>query len=208
MGSPYPNVQMYEPKVEIGSNVKKPRCGNFSIEEDIQLIESWINSSMDPVHGNEQSKKTYWNRICENYDANRSFDVSRSEISLVNHWGAIQKGINKFIGCLVQVESLNQSGLTQQDKIARAKEFHLKLHKTPFAFEHCWDKLKKCPKWSSSNDKARKRSFTNTSLSSTQALVELGEDNISTRRDPKMNERAVITTEETATYGKNKCSRG
>jgi hypothetical protein len=41
--------------------------------------------------------------------------------------------------------------------------------------------LKKCPKWSSSNDKARKRSFTNTSSSSTtQAPVELGEDNIST----------------------------
>jgi hypothetical protein len=60
------------------------------------------------------------------------------------------------------------------------KEFHRKLHKTPFAFEHCWDKLKKCPKWSSSNDKARKRSFTNTSSSSTQAPVELGEDNIST----------------------------
>jgi hypothetical protein len=58
MGSSYPNVQMYEPEVEIGSNVKKPRRGNFSIEEDIQLIESWINTSTDPVHGNEQSKKT------------------------------------------------------------------------------------------------------------------------------------------------------
>jgi hypothetical protein len=40
MGSSYPNAQMYEPEVEIGSNVKKPRRGNFSIEEDIQLIES------------------------------------------------------------------------------------------------------------------------------------------------------------------------
>ena len=66
------------------------------------------------MHGNEQSKKTYWNRICENYNANKSVDVRRSEISLVNRWGAIQKDMSKFIGCLAQVESLNQSGLTQQ----------------------------------------------------------------------------------------------
>jgi hypothetical protein len=50
-----------------------------------------------------------------NYTAGNA--LRQSEISLVNCWGAIQKGMSKFIGCLAQVESLNQSGLTQQDNI-------------------------------------------------------------------------------------------
>lgn len=63
MGSPNSNIQMYEPKVGIKTIVMKQRGGNFNIEKDILLVEAWINTSIDPVHGNEQSKKTYWLRI-------------------------------------------------------------------------------------------------------------------------------------------------
>jgi hypothetical protein len=54
------------------------------------------------------------------------------------------------------------------------------LVSVPFAYEHCWNLLKNCPKWNTNNEKTRKRSFGNASLPSTQGPINLGEDNIST----------------------------
>ncbi len=53
MGSPNSSVQIDEPQTEIATNVKKSRGGNFSIEEDVLLVEAWINISIDPMNGNE-----------------------------------------------------------------------------------------------------------------------------------------------------------
>jgi len=52
MGSPYPSVQIDEPESETATNLKKPRGGNFSIEEDVLLVESWINTSVGQLNGN------------------------------------------------------------------------------------------------------------------------------------------------------------
>jgi hypothetical protein len=117
MGSPYLSVEIDKPESEIATNLKKPRSGNFSIEEDVLLVESWINTSVDPVNGNDQSKKKYWWRIWEKYHEHKTFNTSRNETSLLNRWGVIHKNVNKFCGCLTQVESAHQSGITQQDKV-------------------------------------------------------------------------------------------
>jgi hypothetical protein len=87
------------------------------IEENILLVEAWMNTTIDPVQGNEQTMKTYWTRICENYHANKTFDTRLTKISLTNQWSIIQKSINKFCECLAQIESAHQNGLTQQDKV-------------------------------------------------------------------------------------------
>jgi len=50
----------------------------------------------------------------------------------------------------------------------------------PFAYEHCWNLLKNCPKWSTNNDKTRKRLFGNASSPFTESPINLGEDNVST----------------------------
>jgi hypothetical protein len=71
----------------------------------------------------------------------------------------------------------------------------------PFAYEHCWNLLKNCPKWNTNNEKTRKRSFGNASLSSTQGPINLGEDNISTsnfvdgrpQKSDGIKKRAMIT---------------
>jgi hypothetical protein len=64
--------------------------------------------------------------------------------------------------------------------IVRAKELYRSLVGVPFAYEHCWNLLKNCPKWSTNNEKIRKRSFGNASSPSTQGLINLGKDNLST----------------------------
>ena len=39
---------------EVATSKKKPTCGvNFSTEEDKLLVATWLNTSVDPVYGNE-----------------------------------------------------------------------------------------------------------------------------------------------------------
>ncbi|CAL5433566.1 unnamed protein product [Camellia sinensis] len=46
------------PQIE-STTKKSQRGGNFTTEEDNLLISSWLNTSLDAVHGNEQKHKTY-----------------------------------------------------------------------------------------------------------------------------------------------------
>jgi len=65
-------------------------------------------------------------------------------------------------------------------QITEANELYRSLVGVPFAYEHCWNLLKNCPKWSTNNDKTRKRLFENASSPFTESPINLGEDNVST----------------------------
>ena len=43
--------------------------------------------------------------------------TTRTVISLLSHWGMISEKTNKFAGCMVQVNALHQSGITEEDKV-------------------------------------------------------------------------------------------
>ena len=99
---------------QVDSTTKKQRGGNFTSEEDIMIISAWINISLDVVQGNEQKSKTY----CEYFHEYKPKSCPiRSQNSLMNRWSAIQIATNKFCGCFAQIERLNQSGLTEKDKV-------------------------------------------------------------------------------------------
>jgi hypothetical protein len=108
------------PQVEVEPNVKKSqRGGNFNVYEDNLLVSAWINIniSLNPVEGNEQKHKKYWNRIWEYFHEHKNFTSGRSPNSLMNRWSTIQLAIIKFCGYLAQVESRQQSGVSEQDKV-------------------------------------------------------------------------------------------
>ena len=112
-GRQYSNENPSQPKKK--STTKKT---NFSIEEDILLVEAWLNTGLDPIQGNSQKSMKFWDRILENYNENKKeTTVERTAHSLSNRWCFIQKAINKFCGYLNQVESRNQSGIGEQDKV-------------------------------------------------------------------------------------------
>ncbi|KAL6851494.1 hypothetical protein ACP4OV_020427 [Aristida adscensionis] len=125
------------------------RTKNFRDEEDRLLVSAWLNVSMDPILGTEQSQTSYWARIYEYFHANKSFESDRSQSSLMNRWSAIQHDVNIFCGCVTRIEDRNQSGATISDKLAHTctlfKEEDKKNRK--FAFMHCWRILKDSPKW-------------------------------------------------------------
>lgn len=104
------------PQVE--STTKKQRGGNFTVEEDIMIISAWLSISLDVVQENDQKSKTYWQRVCKFFHEYKPKACpSRSKTSLMNRWSAIQLATDKFCGCFAQIERLNQSGLTEKNKV-------------------------------------------------------------------------------------------
>ena len=50
-------------------------------------------------------------------NTNPSQIVIEIKFFLMNRWSTIQLATNKFCGCFDQIERLNQSGLTEKDKV-------------------------------------------------------------------------------------------
>ncbi|KAH7844205.1 hypothetical protein Vadar_025453 [Vaccinium darrowii] len=155
LGSPYfesPYSSQIFPESQLNVQTepqpKKSRGVNFTVDEDNMLVSAWLNTSLDAVHGNDQKNHTFWKRIWECYHSHKTFVSERNEVSLLNRWHTIQKLTNKFCGYLAQIESMHQSGTTEDDKITRAKEMYREFNKgVPFQLEHCWNLLKHQPKW-------------------------------------------------------------
>lgn len=105
--------------VEAPASVKvnPKRSKNFSKEEDKLLVSAWLNVSLDPVHGVDQSRSTYWKRIYEFFHINKTFDSDRTQSSLMSRWSGIQHDCNSYAGCVSKIETRNQSGLSIADKV-------------------------------------------------------------------------------------------
>ena len=76
--------QLSPSQVEIECSAKKSCGENFTIEEDNLLVSRWLNTSLDAVQGNDQSKSTYWKRIWEYFHKYKTFPSNRSKESLRN----------------------------------------------------------------------------------------------------------------------------
>ena len=112
------STQQFPSEIQLKSIAKKPTWGiKFTVKEDILLISTWLNISMDGIQGNQQKHKTYWEKIYEYSQIEKTSVASRTANSLMNHWSTIQFRTNKFCGCLAHIERRNESGLNEQDKV-------------------------------------------------------------------------------------------
>ncbi|KAK9056336.1 hypothetical protein SSX86_027426 [Deinandra increscens subsp. villosa] len=126
---------------------KSIRGVNFTIEEDKLLVSAWLNCTLDAIHGTDQKHAQYWEKIFEYFKQHKVTTTDRTIKSLIQRWSFIQKATNKFCAKVAQVEGLNQSGMTEHDKLEKAKMMYSSLEKSNFQFEHCWYLLKDQPKW-------------------------------------------------------------
>ncbi|XP_020244904.1 uncharacterized protein LOC109823003 [Asparagus officinalis] len=92
-----------------------------------------------------------WVRITTLYHQNvKDFGGDqRSQRSLESRWDLIKKVINKFRGCIRQIERLNPSGASELDIIIKAKALYEQesKDKKEFQYEHIWHILKDAEKW-------------------------------------------------------------
>ena len=53
-----------------GSVKGHKRNKNFTKDKDLMLVSAWLNMSLDPVHGANQPRLTYWKRIYDYFHSN------------------------------------------------------------------------------------------------------------------------------------------
>ncbi|KAG0531891.1 hypothetical protein BDA96_04G061300 [Sorghum bicolor] len=146
--SPHNEIQARD---EVPAAVKgnKRRSKNFTIKEDEMLVSSWLNVSLDPVRGVNQSKDTYWKRIHNYFHSKKEFESDCTQSSLMSRWSSILHDCNIFAGCVSKVEGRNQSGASVDDKQANALTMYKNedpFNRT-FQYIHCWKILKDQSKW-------------------------------------------------------------
>ncbi|KAJ1259978.1 hypothetical protein BS78_10G196900 [Paspalum vaginatum] len=134
------NVEQRQKSCCIKEHCKKG--GGFTKAEDKVICSAFLNVSKDAIKGVNQSSGGYYQRIHAYFNDHKPEGSNRSQIAIRNHWGLIQKSVNKFCSIKSAVDRREESGKNEQDRIYEKDE--------AFLFMHCWKLLRNEAKW---NDK-------------------------------------------------------
>ncbi|CAD6239677.1 unnamed protein product [Miscanthus lutarioriparius] len=134
------------------SNASSPDEGrramriNYTEDDNLRLVSLWIKHSVDPIHGIDQSREAYWNKIAEAFNSGLAKGARRSKGQLKNNWGRINAAVTKFNGVYGRMTYCSgESDDMLMDKARVA--FKRENKKKPFTLEYVWKILRKEPKW-------------------------------------------------------------
>ena len=96
---------------------KSQRTKNFSVEGDKLIVSAWLNTSKYAITGNEQQGGAFWQRILQYFELHGGNHGERSQSSINSRWSDINAKCIKFVGFHSQIESLQQSGHTEQNNV-------------------------------------------------------------------------------------------
>ncbi|KAL1209357.1 Glutathione S-transferase T3 [Cardamine amara subsp. amara] len=182
-------------------------------KEDVVLISAWLNTSKDPVVGNEQKAGAFWKRIQAYYNSSPQLLglLPREASHCKQRWGRLNDQVCKFVGCYEAALKEQSSGQNENDVMKAANDIFFNDHKTRFSLEHAWRELRHDQKWcatSSAKDvagKSKRRKLAEVSAqSSSSHPLSHGEDEAmgrppgvkAAKGKPKRNESKSTSAEE------------
>ncbi|KAF8700983.1 hypothetical protein HU200_033874 [Digitaria exilis] len=118
-------------------------------DEDIILVGAWVNNSNDPIHANYKKDDQYWKEVTAAYNSAIPKNRARLMKCTKDRFGRIKKRVAWFCGSWKEANALWASGESDVNLMDRALKLYEEEHKKdgPFMFKHCWDVLRKEPKW-------------------------------------------------------------
>ncbi|PLW23592.1 hypothetical protein PCASD_11395 [Puccinia coronata f. sp. avenae] len=125
---------------------KRTRARNYHEDEDLQLCTSWLKTTEDGRKETDQTGNAFWSTVAKHYSKHMP-DPEQSAKSLKNRWGIIQQAVNKFHGCVQQINHWNLRGTSSTNRNSMAVTFYSKLQGKPFTFTACYEVLRKSAKW-------------------------------------------------------------
>ncbi|XP_010513634.1 PREDICTED: glutathione S-transferase T3-like [Camelina sativa] len=131
------------------THVRKERK-KWNPADDEALISAWLNTSKDPIIGNQQKGGSFWQRV-NKYYADTPHAIANGEqgmnINCKQRWFRINEWTNKFCGAYAAAERLNSSGHSENDVLKMAHDIYFAEHNMKFTMEHCWCLLRFEQKW-------------------------------------------------------------
>ncbi|KAL0711588.1 hypothetical protein Bca4012_018566 [Brassica carinata] len=149
----------FSSQTPVGAKPQERR--KWTPKEDLVLISAWLNTSKDPIVGNEQKARAFWKRIEEYFNASPlliSF-ADREYSQCKQRWGRVNDSVGKFVGAFEAALKNRSSGENENDVMKVAHDIFTNDHEYKFTLEHCWRELRFDQKWRSqylSKDDRRK----------------------------------------------------
>ncbi|XP_013616810.1 PREDICTED: glutathione S-transferase T3-like [Brassica oleracea var. oleracea] len=147
--------------------------------DDVVLISAWLNTSKDPVVGNEQRAGDFWKRIAAYFAASPKVAAceQRESTHCKQRGQEINDLVNKFCGAYEAASRAKSSGQNENDVLKVAHEIFYNNHKKKFILEHAWKELRNDQKWcelstSKTEGSAKRRKCDDSAQSSTSHATE------------------------------------
>ncbi|XP_057432843.1 glutathione S-transferase T3-like [Lotus japonicus] len=130
-----------------GQKTKQQRL-KWCENDDIILLQTWLNISKDSVTGTDQKAEAFWRRVEHQYNKYRKVgSPERKWSQLKSRYHTLSKAVSIFVGCYKKVTNPPKSGYSERDIMADACSLYNAMEKTKtFNFEHAWRVLKDEPK--------------------------------------------------------------
>jgi len=135
---------------DVGNDVGERReRRKWTPTDDVVLISSWLNTSKDPVVGNEQKSGAFWKRVAAYFGASPKLAgcEQREPSHCKQRWHKINDLVSQFCGCYEAATREKASGCNENDVLKRAHEIFYNNHKKKFTLEHAWKELRNDQKW-------------------------------------------------------------
>ena len=99
--------------------------------DDIVLISSWLNTSKDPVVGNEQKSVAFWTRVATYFSASPKLAGSekREGPQCKQRWHKLNEAVCKFCGAYEAATREKSSGMNENDIVKLAHEIFFNNYK-------------------------------------------------------------------------------
>ncbi|KAL6840948.1 hypothetical protein ACP4OV_012778 [Aristida adscensionis] len=141
--------------INVGDGANSDECTrtekrlSWTKEEDLRLVSAWLNNSNDPIQSNYKKNDQYWNGVAAVYNSTTPKNRARLVKQIKDRFARIKKRVAWFCGSWKEANALWASGESDVDLMERALKTYEEEHKKdgPFMFKHCWDVLRKEPKW-------------------------------------------------------------
>ncbi|KAF2592501.1 hypothetical protein F2Q70_00044275, partial [Brassica cretica] len=150
----------------------------WTVTEDIVLISSWLNTSKDPVVGNEQKSATFWTRVAAYFSASPKLAgcENRDGNQCKQHWHKLNEAVCKFSGAYETATREKISGMNDNEVLKLAHEIYFNNQQKKFSLEHAWNELRDDQKWcelatSKSESSSKKRKLADDSHSGARSQV-------------------------------------
>ena len=111
------SIQDSSLELEIVTPKTARQGGNFSVEKDVLLVSAWLNTSVDPMHDNEQKQEKFIAKVWHYFCMHNTNGTKCSSSSLKSRWSTINRETGKFSMVMAKIEAKNQSGATDKDKV-------------------------------------------------------------------------------------------
>ncbi|XP_042010614.1 glutathione S-transferase T3-like [Salvia splendens] len=114
------------------------------------LFDAWINTSYDPIVGNQQANKCFWDKVTDVYNEQKPKGTFRRNMKMLrSHFELTDKDIKLFCGIYKHEAENYQSGASGADILIAALRVFKSNTKKDFIHADVWQSVKELDRWAS-----------------------------------------------------------